>query len=346
MKVTRRAVLAGAAAASLPRIAIAQATPELQTMRSTARSWLWLAEDYGRAGGFFAKAGVSVVSNASNRGVNIQALAGGGVDIVLGDPGELMNARAQDLAVRGFVQTVGKYASHVVVKQAVLDRAKLTEASPVAAKIAVLKGLNLGTTGPGAAPDNLFRWLAVHGGMDPNKDLRLVPIQGGGPAMVAGLQQNVIDGFCLSSPSADIAVSRAGCGYLFDMALNPPPEFSSYCYIIASASEQTLKDKREPLLRYATGLALALRAIKADPAAFKAFAVPFLELDPAIAERAFASNSKIYVDTLVPDSALYAKNLDMANLVNRTQGLDPMPAKLTFDYVFDRDLATEAVKKL
>ena len=78
MKLDRRAVLAGAAAAALPRVAIGQAMPELQTMRSTARSWLWLAEDYGTAGGFFAKAGVKVISNASNRGVNIQALAGGG----------------------------------------------------------------------------------------------------------------------------------------------------------------------------------------------------------------------------------------------------------------------------
>jgi ABC-type nitrate/sulfonate/bicarbonate transport system substrate-binding protein len=164
--------------------------------------------------------------------------------------------------------------------------------------------------------------------------------------MIAGLQQSVIDGFCLSSPSADIAVSRAGCAYLFDMALNPPPEFSAYCYIIASASERSLKEKREPLLRYVAGLALALRAIKADPAAFKAFAVPFLELDPAIAERAFASNSKIYFDAPVPDGALYQQNLDMVNLVNRTQGLDRMPIKLTYDYVFDHDLAAEAMQRL
>ena len=345
MKLSRRHVLA-TAAASLPRFAIAQTAPELQTLRSTAKSWLWLAEDYGRAGGFFAKAGVTVVSNASNRGVNIQALAGPGVDIVLGDPGELMNARAQDLAVRGFVQTVGKYASHVVVKKDVLDKAGVTEASPVPAKVAALKGLRLGTTGPGAAPDNLFRWLAVHAGMDPNKDLRLVPIQGGGPGMIAGLQQGVIDGFCLSSPSSDIGVNKAGCAYLFDMAVNPPPEFADYCYIVASTSEKLLKDKRDALLRYTAGLAMTLRAIKADPAAFKTFAVPFLELDPAIAERAFASNSKIYFGTPVPNGSLYQKNLDMVNLVNKTQGLDPMPAKLTFDYVFDHDLAQAAMQKL
>lgn len=346
MNIKRRHVMAGTAAAMLPRFAIAQGTSELQTLRSTAKSWLWLAEDYATAGGFFAKAGVKVVSNASNRGVNIQALAGSGVDIVLGDPGELMNARAQDLAVRGFVQTVGKYASHVVVKKDILDKAGVTEASPVPARIAALKGLRLGTTGPGAAPDNLFRWLAVKGGMDPNKDMRLVPIQGGGPGMIAGLQQNVIDGFCLSSPSSDLAVSKAGCAYLFDMAVNPPPEFSSYCYITASTSEKAMADKREALIRYALGLAMALKAIKTDAAAFKAFAVPFLELDPAIAERAFASNSHIYFDNPVPDGALYQKNVDVLNLVHRTLGLDPLPAKLTFATVFDTAIAQEAMKRL
>ena len=139
-RISRRAALTLAAAA-LPRFAIAQSTPELQTMRSTSKSWLWLAEDYGRAGGFFDRAGVKVVSNASNRGVNITALAGSGIDIVLGDPGEVFNARRENLPVRIFVQTVGKYASHVVIKQAILQRAGVSEASPVAQKIAVLKGL-------------------------------------------------------------------------------------------------------------------------------------------------------------------------------------------------------------
>ena len=72
----RRRTLLAATGAALPRFAIAQGAPELQTLRSTSRSWLWLAEDYGRVGGFFDTAGVKVVSNASNRGTNIAALAG------------------------------------------------------------------------------------------------------------------------------------------------------------------------------------------------------------------------------------------------------------------------------
>lgn len=346
MLLGRRGFVTATAATALPRFAIAQGTPELQTMRSTSKSWLWLAEDYGRAGGFFDQAGVKVVSNASNRGVNITALAGSGVDIVLGDPGEVFNARRENLPVRIFVQTVGKYASHVVIKQDVLQRAGVTEASPVEQKIAVLKGLRVGTTGPGAAPDNLFRWLALQGGMDPNKDLRLVTIQGGGPGMIAGLQQNVIDGFCLSSPSSDLAVAKAGCAYLFDMAANPPPYFSSFCYITATLHERSLASKRDTMVRYATGIALTLRSIRQEPDKFKAFAVSFLELDPAVAERAYASNSKIYFDQPVPNEALFQKNFDYLNAVNKTEGVDPLPASLTFATTYDPSITMEAMKHL
>ena len=115
--IARRTVLATALATpSLASPAIAQAMPELQTMRSTSKAWLWLAEDYAREAGHFTAAGVRVVSNASNRGTNIASLAGAGVDIVLGDPGEAINARNQGFGVRSFVQTVARYASHIVVQ--------------------------------------------------------------------------------------------------------------------------------------------------------------------------------------------------------------------------------------
>lgn len=350
MKISRRIVLAGAALggpfARLATPALAQSVPELQTMRSTSRSWLWLAEDYGTAGGFFAKAGVKVVSNASNRGTNIAALAGSGVDIVLGDPGEAMSAIGQNFGARSFIQTVNRYVSHVVLRQDVLTRLGVTEQSPVAAKIAALKGLNLGTTGPGAAPESLFRWLAVQGGMDPNRDMRLVPVQGGGPGMIAGLQQKVIDGFCLSSPTSDLAVAKAGCGYLFNNATNPPPALANYCYIIASTSDRALKDKREALVRYAAGIALTLRSINEEPDKFKAFAIPFLELDPAIAETAASAHAQVYFKTPTPDAELFAKNIDFLNIALKTQGESPLPSSLTFARMYDTAIATEGVKRV
>jgi len=130
------------------------------------------------------------------------------------------------------------------------------------------------------------------------------------------------------------------------MALNPPPQLAQFCYIIASASERTVAAKRDALVRYATGIALTLRSIKQEPDKFKAFAIPFLELDPAIAERAYASNSRIYFEQPVPDQALFQTNVDFLNVTNATQGVDKLPASLTFASVYDTAIAQEAMQKI
>lgn len=354
MAITRRKLLAATAAsgalAVIPTRVFGQAPiPELQTMRSTAKSWLWAAEDYAAAGGFFERARVKVVSNASNRGTNIAALSGSGVDIVLGDPGEAMRGRGSGLPIRTFIQTVNKYASNIVLRKGVMERLGVTEQSPVDRKIAALKGLRLGTTGPGAAPDALFRWLAVQGGMNPNTDIRLVPIQGGGPGMLAGLEQNVIDGFCLSSPTSDLAVQSRDCAYLFNMALNPHPYFQEYLYICASINEATLRnaDKREAVVRYCHGIAMAVRAINNDAAALKTWADKWFEgLPPEIAKVSFDINSKIFFQNIVPSQELFAKNVAFLNAVNQSMNADPLPANLSFETQFDAALAREGVARM
>ncbi len=349
----RRELLKGSAAlglaAALPVRLHAQTTPTVQTLRSTSKSWLWAAEDYATARGFFAKAGVQVVSNASNRGTNVAALAGSGVDVVLGDPGEASRARSQGLAIRSIVSTVSKYASNVVIANGVLKRLGVTEASPEAQKITALKGLRLGTTGPGAAPDALFRWLAVQGKFDPNTDLRLVPIQGGGPGMLAGLQQGVIDGFCLSSPTSDLAVKDRDCGYLFNMALNPPAALKEYNYIIASASEAALADKnrREALVRYCMGVALALREMNAGKPEFRAWADQWFDGMPSdIAQRSFDINSKIFFKDPLPKEPLFNLNVSFLNAVQKTMNADPLPASLNFKTMYDSSVAQEALSRL
>ena len=348
----RNLVAASGAALLVPafshRVFAQTAIPELQTMRSTAKSWLWAAEDYASSAGFFEKARVKVVSNASNRGTNIAALAGSGVDIVLGDPGEAMRGKGSGMAIKTFVQTVNKYASNVVIKKSVLERLGVNEASPVERKIAALKGLRLGTTGPGAAPDALFRWLAVSGSMNPNSDMRLVTIQGGGPGMLAGLQQDVIDGFCLSSPTSDLAVQTRDCAYLFNMALNPPPYFQNYLYICASTSEATLRnaDKREALVRYCHGISMALKSINSERAKLKEWADKWFEgLPPEIAQVSFDINSKIFFNDPTPQPTLFANNVDFINTVNKTMNADLIPASLTFEAQFDTAVAREGVAR-
>jgi NitT/TauT family transport system substrate-binding protein len=351
-RMTRRAVLgttgAAAAVAFLPKNGVAQAgLPEINTLRSTSKSWLWAVEDYGNAGGFFTEAGVKVNSNASNRGTNIAALQSDGVDIVLGDPSEPLRARVQGLKIRMIASMVNRYAAHIVMKNSVLSKVGVSESSPVEAKIAALKGLKLGTTGPGAAGDALFRFLSSVGNFDPNKDVQLVPIQGGGPAMIAALQKNVIDGFCLSSPTADLAVQKEDCSYLFQMALNPPPQMAEVQFIVASAGERTIATKRDALVLYCRGLALTQRSIANEPEKFKAWARVWFEgLDPLMFETAFSNNGRIYFQDPVPNEELFKKNIDYVNIVNSKMGAEPLPSSIDFASLADPTIAQDAMKGL
>lgn len=322
------------------------ATGEISTMRSTAKSWLWAAEDFGRDGGYFGQSGVKVASNSSGRGVNLAALVGGEVDIVIGSPDSAMLAQAQGQPIKIIAGMVNKYASHIVIKKDVLDKAGVTEKSPVDAKIRAMKGLKLGTTGPGAAPDTLFRYLFGKVGIDPNRDAELVGIQGGGAAILAAMERNVIQGFCLSSPTADQAIQKFGGAYLFDMASNPPPDLTNFLYITAYTGEKTLQEKREPLLAYCKGLALALKAIHAEPAKFKSWAQGFLGLEADVFENAFASNSKIYMQTPVPTQAQFELNKQFVTEAGKTRGLAPLPASFGFNNAFDISLAQQAVASI
>jgi ABC-type nitrate/sulfonate/bicarbonate transport system substrate-binding protein len=346
----RRGVLAGIAAVGLAAPWIARAAPpQVQTIRSTAKSWLWAPEDYARAAGLFTAAEVEVVSTASNRGGNAAALVGGGADIVTGDPGEMMHARAQGLPVKALMGTVRKYGSHVVLGRAELAEAGVDETASTAARIEALRGRRFGMTGLGSSTDSLLRWLAIEGGMDPNGDTTLVPIQGGGPGMLAAVQQGLIDGFCLSSPTSDLAVQDRDCGYLFNMVTNPPDFFETFLNIIATVNERTLADpdRREAVVRYCHGIALALRAIAQEPEAFKRWAVGWFEgLPPGIFDRTFAINSQIYFTDPVPTPELFQKNVAFINRLQEAQRGDLLPPSLDFGAMFDTSVVDDAVARL
>ena len=89
-----------------------------------------------------------------------------------------------------------------------------------------------------------------------------------------------------------------------------------------------------------------MKSMQADPAKFKAFALPFLELDPSIAETAYAGNASMYYGTPLLTEAQFKTNIDFIDVANKTAGLDPMPPSLTFASMYDPSLAEEAMKRL
>lgn len=337
----RRLILKGIASASLlgaapHTFAQAGAKPKLTSIRSTARSWLWSPEDYASNTGLYDKAGLTVELAATNRGVNQDALLSGAADILLGAPTQNMRVQMRKQPVKMICGFVNKYASNIVVKKSFADKAGVTEASPVAAKAAVLKGLKIGTTGPGAGPDQLTRYMMNIAKINPDREAQLVPIQGGPAAMIAAFDRGQIDGFCLSSPTSDVAVAKFGGVYLFNMVNNPPPDLVDYLYITASVTEKTIKDKPKELVAYCRGIALALRAIHGDRAAFRKWAREyFKDLEDDLFERAFANNAAMYMKTPVPTRPQFQRNVEFLDAELKLLNQPGVPGGFRFDDAWD-----------
>ena len=176
--------LMGSVAGSLPRMALAQGTPagagakaappvgKLVSIRSTARSWLWSPEDYAFGAKFFEKSGLIADISSTNRGVNQDALLSGAADILLGAPTQNMRVQIRKQPVKMICGFANKFASNIVVKKAILDKAGVNLASPVAAKAAALKGLKIGTTGPGGGPDQLTRYMMNLAKINPDRRVK------------------------------------------------------------------------------------------------------------------------------------------------------------------------------
>jgi NitT/TauT family transport system substrate-binding protein len=320
---------------------------ELQSLRSTSRSWLWGPEDFALGTGLFEKNGLKVAMAATQRGVNHDALLGGAADVLLGAPTQTMRVQVRRQPIKMICGFVNKFASNVVVKKEQADKAGVTEASPVEKKAAVLRGLRLGTTGTAAGPDQLLRYLLRKVKLDPDKDAQLVPIAGGGQGFLAALQNNQIDGFCLSSPTSDLAVEKFGAAYLFNMATNPPPELTDYLYITATVTEKTMAAKGEELTNYVKGIALALRAIDRSPSDFKEWARKWFEgMPPALFETSFTNNIGIYMKTPVPTPAQFNLNLQFLEQELKTLGQSGVPAGFKMSDAYELEFAEKALRSL
>lgn len=345
----RRSVLLGATAlaavVAMPAIRASTQAAKLTSFRSTSKSWLWAPEDFAVAKGFFKAEGVDVNIVATERAPNIDALLSRSADIVLTPPDQALRVQAKKQPVKLIAGIVNKYASHVVVKQAILRERGVSQASPIAQRIAALKGLKLATTGAGGAPDSLFKYLFAVYGFNTETDVELVPVRGGGAAMLAALKQGTIDGFALSSPTSDVAVRDLGAKYLIDMSTAPPPFFDDFLYIAVATTDRVIDERGNELAAYYRGLKKSLQVIAEQPEEYKSWSRKFFsQLDPLLFERAYDNNSKIYMKDPRLSPEQLAKIIEFMNKASQGSSDDRIPASFTFQDWADTQFSDGSAK--
>jgi ABC-type nitrate/sulfonate/bicarbonate transport system substrate-binding protein len=203
----------------LPEVSLMTAVPNF------AFSAIWVAEQLK----YFEAEGVRVKVTPSPSGsLCLNAVVGRSVNFCASTSEGLILARVEGAPAMAIQAHNRAMTLSVVLRKAIVDKLGLTRASPIDERLKALTQLaTIGATGPGAASEQIIRFLVAKSGGLPSL-LKFVYI--GAPELPAALMNNVIDAYALSPPSAEIT-EPSGKGYvLIPLGKGEVPELTDYPY--------------------------------------------------------------------------------------------------------------------
>jgi len=203
----------------MPEVSLMTAVPNF------AFGAIWVAEQLK----YFEEEGVRVKITPSPSGsICLNAVVGRSVNFCASTSEGLVLARVEGAPAMAIQAHNRAMTLSVVLRKAIVDKLGLTRESPIDARLRALTQLGtIGATGPGAASEQIIKFLVKKAGAIATI-LKFVYI--GAPELPAALMNNVIDAYALSPPSAEIT-EPSGKGYvLIPLGKGEVVELTDYPY--------------------------------------------------------------------------------------------------------------------
>ena len=168
--------------------------------------------------GSFAEEALQVEAvTTGGQGPDIQALVAGEVDFNFAAGNGQMEAFKQGRKLLGVFNALEKLMLNAVMHVDVAHERGVTTQSPLADKLAALKGLTIAGTRPGAIPNQLAEYMVRQAGYDPQKDVEIVGA-GEGAALIAALESRQVDVVVTATPVPEQTVARGSATMLVNNA--------------------------------------------------------------------------------------------------------------------------------
>ena len=216
--------------------------------------------------GIFAEEGIDFSFTEIDSGaLGPAAVISGNAQVSDLDPLAVARLQQEGKPLLLFYNLVERVTLDLILRTAVVQRLGITRESPLPARYAALKGLNIGITRPGAPTDVFARYFLIRGGLDPEKDANLVQV-GGVPALAAAFKAGRIDAFLLSPPLPQ-SLEREGAGRIvIRNTAGDVPELRQTTYVAMFATAEYAKQNGAALRAYARALRRATEWIRANRA--------------------------------------------------------------------------------
>ncbi|MEA2879267.1 MAG: sulfonate transport system substrate-binding protein [Hyphomicrobiales bacterium] len=211
-----------------------------------------------RAAGFFAAEGLEVDWVQVNSGARqVASIRDGSADVTPDSLGNVIKAAGGGGGMIALMSVFDVVALPLVLSREAIDQTGITSALPVDEKIKRLRGLRFCITSPGSSTDTFIRSLFVARGMNPDIEVKLLPMGAGG-SILAAFENKLCDGFVYPSPIPEIAKLRGLGDTIIDPFNGDVSEIVGVPYVVLATSPQTLATKPDLVLAAVRAVTKAL----------------------------------------------------------------------------------------
>lgn len=238
--------------------------------------------------GYFKDEGLDVSVVIAGGGPKaLAALLSNSVEFALGGATDQINAykRGQrDVRVVGSIMK--GLALAVVMQKDVAAKLGITEKTPLAQRVAAMRGKKVSMTTPGSITDTYMRMLFRSQNLEPDKDVSLVPV-GTADSMLAALRTGTLEVCSCALPLNIVSITEGYGAPLVDGR-----EFEQYRELLFTSvytTQQTIEKNPKLVESFVRALTKAAHLVATDPAAAKEATRPFFtKMKPEIFDASWA----------------------------------------------------------
>jgi len=171
------------------------------------------------------------------------------------------NAKGQPLVA--IANLIDKPLVEMVLRTDVYDALHITDNMSLKERGALLKGKTIAIQGVGSIIHAWERFVAARGGLDPENDVRIAPMDP--PAMIGSLQTKAVDGFATSLPYTTEAVLNGTAKMFASAPGGIAPDMIPFPYGLIMARPQTCEKNPAECRGVVHALAAASKMIHDEP---------------------------------------------------------------------------------
>jgi NitT/TauT family transport system substrate-binding protein len=216
--------------------------------------------------GMFAKEGFEVeIIPTSGDGPDVDALIAGSVQFTISTPNRLLTSFEQGKPLLAIMNMANRNAIDCVMNKKTAAELGLTEATPLDQKLKALKGLKVAGTRAGAFTYLVLVDYAKRAGLVPQQDLQILGV-GGGPGMIAALENGQVDVACNTSPTTDLMVKRGKAIMFTYNSLGKDPAYDDFLFELLYVRPDYAKANPDVVRAFCRALLAAIAYIRDTPA--------------------------------------------------------------------------------